>query len=41
MAKKGMMDHFDCDEVGELMEFVGYKLDQMDDSLQITQPVLL
>ena len=41
MAKKGMTDCFDCDEVGELMEFVGCKLDRTDDSLQITQPVLM
>ena len=41
MVKKGMTNHFDCDEVGELMEFVGCKLDRTDDSLQITQPVLM
>jgi hypothetical protein len=40
-AKKGMTDRFDCDEVGELTEFVGCKLDRTDDSLRITQPVLM
>ena len=40
-AKKGMTDHFDCDEVGELTEFVGCKLDRTNDSLRITQLVLM
>ena len=41
-AKKGMTDRFDCDEVGELTEFVGCKLDRTTDGgLRLTQPVLL
>jgi len=41
-AKKGMTDRFDCDdEVGELTEFVGCKLDRSDGVLRITQPVLV
>ena len=36
-----MTDCFDCDKVGELTEFVGCKLDRTNDSLQITQPVLM
>ena len=33
MVKKGMTDCFDWDKVGELREFVGCKLDQMNNSL--------
>ena len=36
-----MTDCFDCDKFGELTEFVGCKLDRTNDSLQITQPVLM
>ena len=30
VAKKGMTDQFDCDEVGELTEFIGCKLEHSD-----------
>jgi len=40
-AKKGMTNRFNCDEVGELTEFVGCKLDRSDGVLRITQPVLM
>ena len=43
MAKKQMMDRFDCDEVGEMKEYVGCKIDHNFDErwIKITQPVLL
>jgi hypothetical protein len=42
-AKRQMMDRFDCDEVGELKEYVGCKIDYIANvgSVKITQPVLL
>ena len=40
-TKKGMMDQFDCDEVGELTEFVGCKLERDTNKLKFTQPVLM
>ena len=38
-----MLQQFDCDEVGELKEYVGCKLDRNKSSkwLKFTQPVLL
>jgi hypothetical protein len=42
-AKSLMTDIFDCDEVGELKDYVGCKIDydREDRSMKITQPVLL
>ena len=42
-AKREMMSRFDCDEVGELKEYVGCKVDINRDerSITLTQPVLL
>ena len=42
-AKKDMMDRFDCDEVGELTEYVGCKIERnwKERWIKITQPVLL
>ena len=42
-AKTEMMSRFDCDEVGELKEYIGCKLDWNEDKgwIKITQPVLL
>jgi hypothetical protein len=38
-----MMSRFDCDEVGELKEYVGCKvdIDRKERSVTLTQPVLL
>ena len=43
IAKKQMMDRFDCDEVGELKEYVGCKIDRNmeEGSIKLTQPVLM
>jgi hypothetical protein len=42
-AKGQMMDRFDCDEVGNMEEYVGCKLERNyeDRSMKITQPVML
>ena len=42
-AKAGMKQHFDCDDVGELNEYVGCKVKHNKDKgwIQLTQPVLL
>jgi hypothetical protein len=40
-AKKDLMSRFDCDEVGELTEYIGCKVDRGDGYLRLTQPVLL
>jgi hypothetical protein len=42
-AKEEMMSRFDCDEVGEMKEYVGCKVerDWENGSLKLTQPVLL
>jgi hypothetical protein len=43
IAKKQMMDRFDCDEIGNMDEYVGCKLERNyeDRSMKITQPVML
>ena len=42
-SKNEMMKRFDCEDIGELKEYVGCKIDidRTDRSLKITQPVLL
>jgi hypothetical protein len=42
-AKQQMMNHFDCDEIGELKEYVVCKvdIDKEKRSVTLTQPVLL
>ena len=40
-TKKGMTDWFNCDEVRELTEFVGCKLERSARQLRIMQPVLM
>jgi hypothetical protein len=40
-AKKDLMSRFDCDEVGELTEYIGCKVERGDGYLRLTQPVLL
>jgi Reverse transcriptase (RNA-dependent DNA polymerase) len=42
-AKKNMMKEFDCDDVGELEEFIGCKIvvDKTKKCTWLTQPVLL
>jgi hypothetical protein len=39
-AKKQLMARFDCDEVGELMEYIGCRIDRGDGIMKITQLVL-
>ena len=35
------MRRFDCEDGGELREYVGCKLDRKGDTLKITQPILV
>ena len=39
--KKDFMSRFDCDDVGELKEYVGCKIERNEDSIRFTQPVLI
>ena len=40
-AKKDMMERFECDDCGEIQEYVGCKIDRDGRELKFTQPVLL
>jgi hypothetical protein len=42
-AKAAMMDRFDCDDIGELKEYIGCKIDydKEEGSMKITQPVMI
>ena len=40
-AKKEFADAFECEDDGEMKEHVGCKITQTDDSMVITQPVLV
>jgi hypothetical protein len=35
------MTHFKCDNVGVMTEFIGCKVERNNDSIKLTQPVLL
>ena len=40
-CKKEFMSKLECDDVGELNEYVGCKIERTNDSMKFTQPVLL
>jgi hypothetical protein len=42
-AKAAMMEGFDCDNIGELKEYIGCKIDynKKEGSMKITQPVMI
>jgi hypothetical protein len=40
-VKEKMKSRFDCDDLGELNEYMGCKIDRNEDSLKFTQPVLI
>lgn len=41
-TKKDLMDRFDCEDCGDLDEYVGCKIDRIDDgAIKFTQPVIL
>jgi hypothetical protein len=40
-AKEQMKSRFECDDLGELNEYVGCKIDRDEDSVKFTQPVLI
>jgi hypothetical protein len=41
LAKEQMKQRFDCDDVGELKEYVGCKIERSEKAIRFTQPVLL
>ncbi len=40
-AKQQIMERIDCDDVGDLKEYIGCKIDRKGGQLKMTQPVLL
>ncbi len=40
-TKKELMERFDCKDCGDLEEYVGCKIEQTENSLKFTQPILL
>jgi hypothetical protein len=40
-AKEQMKSIFECDDLGELNEYVGCKIDRNEDSVKFTQPVMI
>jgi hypothetical protein len=40
-AKEQMKSRFECDDLGELNEYVGFKIDIDEDSVKFTQPALI
>jgi len=40
-VKADIKKHFECDDLGELTEYVGNKIERDKDSIKLTQPVLL
>jgi Reverse transcriptase (RNA-dependent DNA polymerase) len=41
LVKAELFTHFDCDDTGEMKEYVGNKVDQKNGAIKLTQPVLL
>jgi hypothetical protein len=41
VATEQMKIRFECDDLGELNEYVGCKIDRDEDSVKLTQPVLI
>jgi hypothetical protein len=40
-AKEQIKSLFECDDLGELNEYAGWKIDRDEDSANFTQPVLI
>jgi Reverse transcriptase (RNA-dependent DNA polymerase) len=40
-TKKELFKHYDCDDTGEMKEYIGNKVDRKDGRIKLTQPVLL
>ena len=40
-TKDELFKHFDCDDTGEMKEYVGNKVDRLGSAVKLTQPVLL
>ena len=41
LAKEQMKQRFDCNDVGEFNEYLGWKIERTDPTIRFTQPVLL
>jgi len=43
IAKKQMMEHFECEEIGEMKEYIGCKIERNKEEgwMKLTQPVLM
>jgi hypothetical protein len=41
IVKENIKKHFDCDDVGSIQEYVGNKVDIDNESIKLTQPVLI
>jgi Reverse transcriptase (RNA-dependent DNA polymerase) len=41
LVKAELFTHFDCDDTGEMKEYVGNKVDRKNGAIKLTQPVLL
>jgi Reverse transcriptase (RNA-dependent DNA polymerase) len=40
-VRRGILSHFECDDVGEMKEYVGCKVDRTPGCIKLTQPVLV
>jgi hypothetical protein len=39
IMKENIKKHFECDDIGNIQEYVGNKVDIDNDSIKLTQPV--
>jgi hypothetical protein len=41
IVKENIKKHFECDDIGSIQEYVGNKVDIDNESIKLTQPVLI